>query len=94
MRASLQGWREYLRDPDPANALIQKGNPAQKAELMAFTAQALRDGNFITGPDTSGAGIGQMDPARWATINQQLTQLGVIRHPVDAAKAFTTDFLP
>ncbi len=94
VRASIKGWREYLRDPGPANALIQKRNPAQNTELMAFTVQALRDGKFITGDDLSGADIGQMDPARWATLNQQLTQLGVIRHPVDAAKAFTTEFLP
>ena len=94
VRASLQGWREYLRDPGPANAIIQKRNPAQNAELMGFTLQALRDGNFITGQDASGAAIGQMDPARWATLNVQLTELGVIRRPVDAARAFTTKLLP
>ncbi|MBY0505521.1 MAG: ABC transporter substrate-binding protein [Bryobacteraceae bacterium] len=94
VRASVKGWQEYLRDPGPANAIIQQRNPAQKAAQMGFTLQALREGNFITGADTSGAAIGRMDPARWATMNQQLTRLGVIRHPVDAAKAFTTNFLP
>jgi len=94
VRASIRGWREYLRDPGPAHELIQKRNPAQKAELMAFTVQALRDGKFITGDDLSGAAIGQMDPARWATLNQQLTQLGVIRRAINAGQAFTTKFLP
>jgi len=94
VKASIQGWREYLRDPGPANALIQKLNPAQKAEQMAFTVEALREGNFITGADSTGAAIGQMDPERWAILNQQLTQLRVVRHPVDAAKAFTNKLLP
>lgn len=35
VRASLNGWQEYLRDPAPAHALILKLNPAQ----MQFTLQ-------------------------------------------------------
>jgi len=94
VRATIKGWKEYLRDPGPANALILKLNPAQNPEQMQFTLQALKDGNFITGPDTSGAEIGNMTPERWAATNQQLTALGVIRKPIDPTSAYTLKFLP
>ena len=94
VRASLQGWKEYLRDPAPANALILKLNPAQNPAQMQFTLTALKDGQFITGPDASGANIGKMDPARWAATNTQLTTLGVIQKPINPTTAYTLQFLP
>jgi len=93
VRASIKGWREYLRDPAPANALIFRLNPAQNAAQMQFTLDALKEGNFITGEDRSGSQIGQMAPDRWTATNQQLSQLGVIRKPIDATTAYTTQFL-
>jgi NitT/TauT family transport system substrate-binding protein len=94
VRATIQGWKEYLRDPGSANALILKLNPAQNPEQMQFTLQALKDGSFITGPDASGAEIGKMTAARWAANNDQLTSLGVIRKPIDPTTAYTLKFLP
>ena len=99
VRATIRGWQEYLRDPGPANSLILRINPAQNAEQMQYTLQALKDGAFITGqepnhPDPTGSQIGHMSAARWATTNDQLTQLGVIRKPIDPARAFTLNFLP
>jgi len=94
VRATIKGWREYLRDPAPANALILKLNPAQNPAQMQYTLQALKDGSFITGPDASGSKIGSMTPERWATTNQQLTTLGVIRNPIDPTTAYTLKFLP
>ena len=94
VRASLKGWQEYLRDPAPAHALILKLNPAQNAAQMQFTLQALKDGAFITGPNSAGAEIGKMTPTRWAATNDQLNSLGVIRQPIDPATAYTTTYLP
>jgi NitT/TauT family transport system substrate-binding protein len=94
VRATIKGWQEYLRDPGPANSLILKLNPAQNPAQMQFTLQALKDGNFVTGPDKSGAQIGAMTAERWAATNQQLTQLGVIRKPIDPTTAYTLKFLP
>jgi len=93
-RATIKGWQEYLRDPGPANALILSLNPAQDSKQMQYTVQALKDGNFITGPDKSGADIGKMNAQRWKATNDQLTALGVIRKPIDPATAYTLKFLP
>jgi NitT/TauT family transport system substrate-binding protein len=94
VRASIKGWQDYLRDPGPANTLILKLNPAQNRDQMAYTLKALKEGNFVTGPDTSGAQIGRMTAERWAATNNQLTALGVIRKPIDPATAYTLKFLP
>ncbi len=93
VRATIKGWKDYLLDPGPANAMILKLNPAQNPEQMQFTINALKDGGFITGSDPSGAGIGKMTADRWAANNDQLTRLGVIRKPIDPTTAYTLKFL-
>ena len=98
VRATIQGWQEYLRNPASANTLILKLNPAQNPAQMQYTLQALKDGGFITGvpgagPDAPGTRIGQMAAARWAANNDQLTALGVIKKPIDPATAYTLKFL-
>jgi len=94
VRASVRGWQDYMRDPAEANALILKLNPAQSPAQMQYTFNALKEGNFITGDDISGANVGRMTAERWATINQQLTALGVIKNRIDPTTAYTLKFLP
>jgi len=91
VRASIQGWQEYLRDPAPANALITKLNPAQNSAQIEFTLKALKDGAFITGADGE---TGKMTAERWTALNEQLLSLGVLRKRIDATTAYTTKFLP
>ncbi len=93
VRASIKGWRDYLKDPAAANAAIARLNPALNPAWMHFTWQALRDGNFVTGSDASGAQIGQMDPARWQTMYEQLTDLKVIDTQFDPTTAYTLQFV-
>jgi NitT/TauT family transport system substrate-binding protein len=93
VRASLKGWRDYLSDPAPANAVIAKLNPALNPEWMQFTWQALRDGRFVAGDAANGVELGQMNPARWATMYQQLLDLKVIGKPFDPTTAYTLQFV-
>jgi NitT/TauT family transport system substrate-binding protein len=93
VRASLKGWREYLNDPAAAHAAIAKLNPALNPEWMQFTWRKLREGHFVAGNDPSGAQLGQMDPMRWATMYDQLTDLKVITKAFDPATAYTLQFI-
>jgi NitT/TauT family transport system substrate-binding protein len=93
VRASIHGWREYLNDPSAAHALIAKLNPALSPEWMNFSWQGLRDGHFVAGDDPTGAELGRMTAARWATMYQQLVDLQVIEKPFDPATAYTLEFL-
>ena len=93
VRASVKGWKDYLNDPAAAHAMIATLNPALNPEWMQFTWQQLRDGRFVAGDDPGGAQLGQMDPARWATMYEQLVDLKVIDKPFDPATAYTLRFL-
>ncbi len=94
VRASLRGWRDYLKNPDDINAAIAKLNPALSVPQMKFSYEALRDQHFIAGDDPSGAELGRFDPARWTSMYQQLLELKVISKPFDPASAYTLQFLP
>ena len=73
VRASIQGWRDDIQDPTETDAAIPKLNSALDADWMKFTAQALRDGKFVTGAKVSGEQIGKMSADRWDT-NVQATR--------------------
>jgi NitT/TauT family transport system substrate-binding protein len=104
VRASMRGWQEYLRNPAPTNAFLLKLNPALNPAQEAYTAQALREGGFITGsagnlqtsiPNLTSPGqTGQMNAARWQTSYQQLQSLGILQGPLDPTTAYSLKFLP
>jgi NitT/TauT family transport system substrate-binding protein len=97
VRASIRGWREYLQDPAPTNALLLKLNPALNPAQEAYTAQALRDGGFITGASISGTQgadqTGQMTAARWQASYEQLKPLGILQGPLDPTIAYSLKFI-
>ena len=93
VRASIQGWRDYLKDPSEAHAAIAKLNPALNPDWMQFTWQELNAGHFVAGDDPTGMQVGQMDPKRWATMYDQLTDLKLIQKPFDPTTAYTLRFI-
>jgi NitT/TauT family transport system substrate-binding protein len=92
VRASIRGWREYLKDPAAANQAVSKLNPALTSAWVEFSWQALRDGHFVAGEDASGALVGQMNVERWTKIYKQLLELKVIEKEIDPASAYTLQF--
>jgi NitT/TauT family transport system substrate-binding protein len=94
VRASLRGWRDYLKNPDDINAAIARLNPAMSVPQMQFSYEALRDQHFIAGDAPGGADLGKLDPARWNSMYQQLLDLKVIQKPFDPSIAYTLQFMP
>jgi len=94
VRASTKGWRDYIADPSLANAEIHKLNPAMSVDQMEFSARTLKEMKFETGDGPDGDQLGRFTPERWATMYQQLVDLGVITHPIDPKTAYTMQFLP
>jgi hypothetical protein len=84
----------YVNDPETAaHKAVAWPNPALNPEWMQFTRQKLRDGHFVAGNDPSAAQLGQMDPKRWATMYEQLTDLKMIANPFDPTTAYTLQFV-
>ena len=94
VRASIQGWANYLQDPSVTNAELQRLNPAMSPEQMRFSAQTLKDQHFIDGPGTADSHLGHFTAERWSTIYQQLVALKVPAHAIDPATAYTLQFAP
>lgn len=64
--ACVAGWRRYLEDPAPANALIHKLNPQMDDEILKFGAEAIRPLVLPREADTAASGAeshGKAHPA-------------------------------
>ena len=64
VKGSMEGWKSYLADPAPGNALIKKDNPNMSDEQLAYSVAKLREMGIVTGGDAAKAGIGSMNDAR------------------------------
>jgi NitT/TauT family transport system substrate-binding protein len=93
VRASVRGWREYMRDPAAAHAVILKLNPALNPELMEFSWRALKDGHFVDGTEDGTENFGGMTAARWSAMYQQLLDLKVFTKTFDPGTAYTLQFV-
>ena len=75
-RATQEGWRAYLDDPAPANAVMGKLNTSMSAETFAAAAAAQKP--LIETEESKKRGLGTMTRARWETLGKQLVELGII----------------
>ncbi|CAN7269700.1 ABC transporter substrate-binding protein [Acidovorax sp. LjRoot194] len=64
VKASMEGWKSYLADPAPANALIKKDNPNMTDEQLAYSVAKLKEMGMVTGGDAASMGIGTMTDVR------------------------------
>jgi NitT/TauT family transport system substrate-binding protein len=57
VRASAEGWKSYLANPAPGNALIRKDNPQMSEELLAFGHRKLKEYAIVAGGDAATVGL-------------------------------------
>ena len=82
------GWRAYLDDPAPANAVMAKANTAM--DLADFAEAAERQKDLLESPDTRLLGLGAMSEQRWDRLIEQLLELEVISVPMAGRDCFAT----
>lgn len=75
-RAALDGWRRYLDDPAPTNAVIAKLNGSLDPAVLPVIAATQKP--LIETAETRAKGLGAMSKERWAAIMQQLVELKII----------------
>lgn len=92
VRASIRGWREYLRNPDPTNAQLLTLNPALNPAQEAYTAKALKGGSFVAGSKEDGSEVGIMTAERWQATYNQLKSLGIVQGSFDPGSAYSLKF--
>lgn len=93
VRASLEGWKSYLQDPAPGNALIKKDNPNMSDGQLAYGLQKLKEMKVVTGGEAATKGIGTMSDERWKKTADFMKEWGLLKAETDPRKAYTLDFI-
>ena len=89
VRASAEGWKSYLVNPAPGNALIKRDNPEMSDELLAYSHRKLKDYAIVSGGDAATRGMLTMTDARWAQTIDFLRSAGLAKPGIDYAKAYS-----
>jgi NitT/TauT family transport system substrate-binding protein len=64
VRGTAEGWKSYLADPAPGNALIKKDNPNMTDEQLSYSVAKLKEMGIITSGDAAKTGIGSLNETR------------------------------
>ena len=93
VRASINGWKTYLTDPQDTNSRINSLNPEMGLDILAYGAEASRE--LVLDPVAQESGLGTMSSGRWQELLGQMVDAKLIKKgTVDIQTAFTTNFIP
>jgi NitT/TauT family transport system substrate-binding protein len=93
IRASLEGWRDYVKNPAPANAMIKADNPKMTDERIAFAISELLRLKALDSGDAATQGIGVMTEARWNRTYDFMVAGNLLKPTTDWKRGFTTDYV-
>jgi NitT/TauT family transport system substrate-binding protein len=93
VKASLEGWKSYLADPAPANALIKADNSKMTDAQIAFGIEQLKLLKVLDGGDAATMGIGIITEARWKATYDYMVAAGLLKPEVDWKAGFTDRFV-
>jgi len=89
--ATAEGWKSYLANPAPGNALIRKANPEMEVSLLDFGHARIRQLSLVTGGDAARQGILSMTDARWKQTFDFMAGAGLAKADTDYRKAYTLE---
>ena len=93
VKASMEGWRDYLKSPAQANALIKADNPKMRDDQLDYAIDTLKRIKAVDGGDAATMGIGMMTEARWKQTYDFLVAGGLLKPDVDWKSGFTDRFV-
>jgi NitT/TauT family transport system substrate-binding protein len=91
LQATAEGWRSYLKNPRPGNALLKQANPQMEDELMAYGLRKMQEFELVSGGDAQKQGILAMTDARWKQTFDFMVSAGLVKPDVDYRKAYTLE---
>ena len=93
LRATAEGYRSYLTNPAPGNALIRKANPDIEEGLLAYGVDRMKAFGLVSGGDAARDGILVMTDARWKATFDFMVGARLARSDTDYRKAYTLDLV-
>lgn len=91
VRASAEGWKSYLANPAPGNALIRRDNPQMTDALLAYGFAKIKAYKLVDGGAAAQDGLLSMTAAHWTTTVDFLRAAGLAKPQVDYAAAWNLD---
>jgi len=91
--ASAEGWKSYLSNPAPANALIRKDNPQMEQGLLDFGVAKIREHDLVSGGDATKRGMLSMTDDRWKRTYEFMVSAKLLKATVDYRQAYTLELL-
>jgi NitT/TauT family transport system substrate-binding protein len=93
VKASLEGWRNYLKNPAPGNALIKADNPKMTDGQIEFALVKMKEMKAIDRGDAATLGVGIITAERYKQIYDFMVTGGLLDAKVDWHKAFDDRFV-
>jgi NitT/TauT family transport system substrate-binding protein len=93
VQASAEGWRSYLANPAPGNALIKRDNPQMEDDLIAFGVRKMKEYRIVTGGDAAKLGIMTMTDERWKRTFEFMIQAKMVKPGLDYRRAYTLEIV-
>jgi NitT/TauT family transport system substrate-binding protein len=93
VKASLEGWLDYMKNPAPANALIKADNTKMTDGQIEFALQKMKEMKAIDRGDAATLGVGIITAGRYKQIYDFLVAGELIDPKVDWHKAFDDRFV-
>lgn len=93
VRATIEGYKSYLADPTPGNALIKQENPKMEDDLIAFGVRRMKEMNFIGSGDAAKMGVGTMTDARWKSTYDFMLASGQLKPMENWKQGYTLQFV-
>jgi NitT/TauT family transport system substrate-binding protein len=93
VQATAEGWKSYLANPAPGNALIKKDNPQMPDDLLAFGLEKMKANGIVTGGDAGRLGIMTMTDERWKRTFDFMVETKQVRPDLDYRQAYTLDYV-
>jgi NitT/TauT family transport system substrate-binding protein len=95
VKASMQGWKDYLKgDPSAANAMIKKDNPNMTDDKIAVGIKLLNETGMVFGGDAAKLGVGIVTDERMKKTYDMMVAMKLLDpSKVDLKKTYTTEFV-
>jgi NitT/TauT family transport system substrate-binding protein len=93
VKATMEGWKSYLKNPLPANRLIKHDNPEMTDELLAYAVNKLNEEKIISGGDAEKLGFGVMTDERWNEFYQLLVSHNSAEPNVNIKSIYTLKYI-
>jgi NitT/TauT family transport system substrate-binding protein len=93
VKASLEGWRDYMKDQAPGNALIKADNPKMTDGQIAFAIERLKQSKAVDGGDAATLGIGIITTDRYKKTYDFLVEAELLDPKTDWKKGIDVRFV-